>query len=67
MKTLYKFYKNSNNGNLMKSQEFTETAITDIPIYYYNLDGIRIGENLSLDGYVEISEKKWNLSKRKRK
>jgi len=64
MKIIYKHYKNSNNGDLIKSQEFTETRITGIPIYFYGIEGLKIGENLKTNGYVEISEKKWNRLKR---
>jgi hypothetical protein len=35
MKTIYKHYKNSNTGEIMKSQEFTETEITGMPIFSY--------------------------------
>jgi hypothetical protein len=59
MKTIIKFYKNSNTGELIKSQEFTETDIKGIPIYFYNTEGKCIGENLSLEGFVEIKEKKF--------
>lgn len=65
MKTTYKYYKNSNTGDLMKSQEFTETDITEIPIYFYGLDGKGIGEDLDTTGFVEISKKKWERFKRK--
>jgi len=65
MKTIYKYYKNSNTGEVMKSQEFTETRITGIPIYFYALDGSRIGEDLDTTGFVEISEKKWKRLRRK--
>lgn len=67
MKTIYRYYKNSNTGEMMKSQEFTETKITEIPIYLYSLDGRGIGENLDTTGFVEISEKKWERFKRKAK
>jgi hypothetical protein len=65
MKTIYTYYKNSNTGEVMKSQEFTETSITGIPIYFYGLDGMGIGENLETKGFVKISEKKWDRIKRK--
>lgn len=51
----------------MASQEFTEIKIKGIPTYFYGLDGKRIGENLPLDGFVEISEKKWNRYQRQQK
>jgi len=65
MKTIYKYYKNSNTGEVMKSQEFTETKIKGTPTYFYGLDGKGIGENLDTNGFVEISEKKWKRLKRK--
>ena len=65
MKAIYKYYKNSNTGEVMKSQEFTETKIKRIPTYFYGLDGKCIGENLDINGFVEISEKKWKRLKRK--
>lgn len=59
MKVINKFWKNSNTGELLKSQEFTETDIKGIPIYYYNVEGKEVGENLDLKGFVEIKEKKF--------
>ena len=59
MKVIIKFYKNSNTGKLIKSQQFTETNITGIPVYFYNTEGKRVGENLTLEGFVEIKEKKF--------
>lgn len=56
MKVVYKFWKNSNSGDLIRSQEFTETGIKGIPIYYYRGKD-NIGENIILEGYVEIKEK----------
>ena len=58
MKTIIKHWKNSNTGELLKSQEFTETSI-QFPIYFYNTKGEQIGENLDLKGFVEIKEKKF--------
>jgi len=63
MKTIYKYWKNSNTGELLKSQEFTETRITDLPINYYNTNGDKVGENLDLKGFVEIKEKKFSRHK----
>ena len=59
MKVINKFYKNSNTGELVKSQQFTETSITGIPVYFYNTEGKSVGENLILEGFVEIKEKKF--------
>lgn len=67
MKTIYTYYKNSNTGKLMKSQEFKETTITDIPVFFYGIDGMSVGENLSTKGFVKISEKTWNRYKRQAK
>ena len=35
MKTTYTYLKNSNTGDLITKQEFSETTIKGIPIYYY--------------------------------
>ena len=59
MKTIIKYWKNSNTNELLKSQEFTETNITNIPIFFYDLKGKKVGENLDLKGFVEIKEKKF--------
>lgn len=67
MAVTYKYLKNSNNGDLIKSQEFHSITITSIPVYYYDCRGYRIGENLELKGYVEISEKKFNRECKKQK
>lgn len=64
MKVIYKYWKNSNNGDLIMSQSFTETKITGIPTYYYR-NKQQIGENLELIGYVEISEKKYKRELKK--
>lgn len=57
MKVIYKFWKNSNTGEVVKSQEFTEIPITGIPIYFYNQQGLKVGEDLELKDFVEIKEK----------
>lgn len=58
MKTIIKFWKNSNTGELLKSQQFVETVIK-FPTYFYNTEGKQVGENLALEGFVEIKEKKF--------
>ena len=63
MKTIYKYLKNHETGDLIKSQEFTEINITGIPIYYYRNDKSIDAPNLK--GYVNISEKKYNRLMRK--
>lgn len=64
MVTTYRYYKNSNTGDIFKSQEFTEIPF-DSPIYYYRHN--KQIETPDLTGYVEISEKKYNRIKRKQK
>lgn len=64
MVTTYKYFKNSNTGDLLMSQEFTSTIIKNMPVNWYR-GKEKVGENLKLIGYVEISEKKYNrLSKK---
>ena len=58
MKTIYKYLKNHETGDLINSQEFTETNITGMPIYYYRND--KSIDTPNLKGYVAISEKKYN-------
>tara|TARA_R110000796_G_C14214252_1_gene393683 strand:+ start:279 stop:482 length:204 start_codon:yes stop_codon:yes gene_type:complete len=58
MVTKYRFLKNHNTGDLIKSQEFTETNITGIPIYYYRNN--KSIDTPNLKGYVDVSEKKYN-------
>jgi hypothetical protein len=65
MVTKYTFYKNSNTGEVMKAKEYTDTSIKGIPIYYYDLSGKSIGENLNLNGFTVMGEKQWNRLKRK--
>ena len=60
MKTIIKYWKNSNTGELLKTQEFTETVIK-FPTYFYDIGGKQVGENLDLKGFVEIKEKKFKL------
>ena len=67
MKITYKYYKNSNTGDILVSQKFENTITKNIPVFWYDINGNEIGENLTLpDGYIEISEKKYKLIKRKR-
>ena len=44
---------------MVSSQEFTETDITEIPVYWYDINGQSIGENLTLKGFVPISGRKF--------
>jgi len=59
------FLKNSNTGFLVKEVIFKSESIKNIPIYYYNIDGILITENAKLQWFVKISKKKFNRIKRK--
>ena len=64
MITKYTYYKNSNTGELVFSQEFLETSITGIPTYFYNSERKSI-DTPDLKGFVKISEKTFNrLSKK---
>ena len=56
MTVLYTYLKNSNTGDIILKQEFTNTAIKGIPIHYYR--NKQIIENPDLTGYVKINEKK---------
>lgn len=58
MKTITKYLKNTNNGELMIEQKFTETPIK-FPVNYYNLDGRYIGSDneVKTTGFVEVKEK----------
>jgi len=58
MKTVYTYYKNSNTGELIMKQEFTESRI-NFPKNFYNYSGKSIEEQ-NLIGFVEVSEKKFN-------
>lgn len=58
MKTILTFYKNSNTGELIMKQHFSEISF-ESPDYFYdkNKKSIDIPD---LTGFVEISEKKFN-------
>lgn len=64
MKETRKSWKNSNTGDVIQSQEFTETSV-QFPVFYYR-DNKSI-ETPNLTGYVVISEKKYNRIIRKSK
>jgi hypothetical protein len=68
MKHIYRYYKNSNTGELIKTHKVTDTPIKGIPVYMYDFNGNPIGENEPIpSGFIEISEKKYNRIKRKSK
>ncbi len=58
MKTTYTYYKNSNTGELIKKQSFSEIPYKQ-PDYYYNHRNHIIEEKVDLAGYVQITEKKF--------
>lgn len=70
MKTIYKYWKNSNTDDIIMSQEFTETEI-DFQIEYYrpnpNTGSVLNISIPDMTGYVEITEKKYNRIKRKQR
>lgn len=65
MKTEYKYYKNSNTGELIKKQMFKETK-TNFPDYYYDMNGSPIKNHPDLlIGFVPISKKKFDKESKK--
>lgn len=66
MKTVYNYYKNSNTGELLKSQTFTETDIKNLAVNFYDVNGKKVGENLKLDGFVPINQKKFERASKKK-
>jgi hypothetical protein len=63
MITTHTFYKNSNTGELIMKQQFTDTTI-DFPIHFYTVNRKPINTP-NLIGFVEISEKKFNREAKK--
>lgn len=59
MKVEFTYFKNSNTGELIFRQRFSETNITGIPDYFYDKNRKSI-DTQDLSGFVEISEKKFN-------
>lgn len=57
METKYKYYKNSNTGELIIKQSFENTHIR-FPDNFYNANHREI-KNPDLTGFVEIGEKKF--------
>tara|TARA_R110000787_G_scaffold285651_1_gene401928 strand:+ start:818 stop:1018 length:201 start_codon:yes stop_codon:yes gene_type:complete len=64
MKTLYKYYKNSNTNDLVMSQEFTETRIKQPILFYRDKKSI---DYPNLLGYVQLSKRKFERYTRKYK
>jgi len=59
MKVELTYFKNSNTGELIFRQRFSEISITGIPDYFYDKNRKSI-DRQDLNGFVEISEKKFN-------
>ena len=65
MTTEYKFYKNSNTGELIMRQIFSSDLI-NFPDCFYDRNKIKILNKLvDLKGFVEIKEKKFKREIRK--
>jgi hypothetical protein len=58
MITTYTFYKNSNTGEILMKQVFSDISFK-CPDYFYNWNKKQI-DTPNLTGFVEISEKKFN-------
>ena len=63
MKTIYTYLKNSNTGDIITKQEFTECIINFPTLYYRDNKSIDIPD---LSGYIEITEKKYKQLMRKK-
>ena len=65
MEKVVKYFKHSNSGHIFESIKFIHTVI-NFPTYYYGIDGKKIKEiHIDMNGYVEISEKKFLRLKKK--
>jgi len=58
MTTTYTYYKNSNTGEILMKQHFSDTSIK-FPDYFYDWNKKSI-DTPDLTGFVEISEKTFN-------
>ena len=58
MQTTLTFYKNSNTGELIMKQHFSDISF-ESPDFFYDKDRKSI-DIPDLNGFVEISEKKFN-------
>lgn len=66
MGAIYKYYKHSTSGEVIKEQSFISDTPINFPKRYYTFDPTKEGvEDFDLTGFVEISEKKYNQIKRK--
>lgn len=65
MKTELTFYKNSNTGEIVMKQHFSNISF-DCPDFFYDKDRKSI-DTPDLKGFVEISEKKFNRQSKKLK
>jgi len=65
MSAVYKYYKNSNTGDLIRCQTFPQSEYSiKFPTYWYR-GNEPIGENLKPVGYVEVSKKKYDRESKK--
>lgn len=58
METKYTYYKNSNTGEILMKQSFSDISFK-CPDYFYDWNKQSI-DRPDLTGFVEISEKKFN-------
>jgi hypothetical protein len=65
MKTTYTYYKNSNTGELLMRQHFSEISFK-CRDFFYNGNRKSI-DDPDLTGFVEISEKKFNRESKRLK
>lgn len=65
MKHIETYLKNSNTGELLKRCESISDTPIIFPVMYYDINGDIVGEDIEVDGFVEISEKKFKRYKRK--
>ena len=63
MKTILTYYKNSNTGQLVMQQQFSEIPFKS-PDYFYDENKKSIAHP-DLTGFVKISEKKFNRESKK--
>ena len=67
MKTEYKYYKNSNTGEIVMEQSFHHDTRIEFPTNYYNIVPSNEGkEEFDLTGFVEISEKTYQRERKKK-
>lgn len=68
MEVIYKYFKNSNTGDVIMKQSFIPSEmkfIISFPDCYYDILNQPINNVPNLKGYVPISEKKYNRIRKK--